>query len=431
MNKNESVTICYDLGTPLETRMKHILLLTEEELNELVECLCSSYNIHPTFICLHYLYRLIMYDGIELQRRIRIGEICDLYSVVLFLLHKQPWDRRIGLVETFSNQYLKIHSYQMLFKLTTNVDIQIQIMKNLFVLVSKEEHGTLSPFSNKLKEQNKKYFFDWFKYMLRNDSVEYKQRSNCADFLLTQSDDSNDKREAVVFLGLEKINPTNLSILTKHKENVHFFTPKQKQLELLMNKKYNKEQTIEDILSFIQKHDYDTNTFRFRILEDKTKIGSFSSKYSLEEIMSAVWNELTEDLKHLLLRDIESSTDDDGWSCTTGYFNRILSIYQTTLGDESVFDLFENSSLVETEIFTELSKLINKNLGSEVDEKLEKILDELPLTSEDKRINYLTFKVGKLPEIINQLKVKYESFLSTEQFDEFFSKALRRYEDGL
>ena len=84
----DHVQICYDFQEPLETRMNYVKHLNKYELDELIECLCSSYNIHPRFLCLQYLYSLIMYDGIELQRRIRIAETCDLYSTILFLLHK-------------------------------------------------------------------------------------------------------------------------------------------------------------------------------------------------------------------------------------------------------------------------------------------------------------------------------------------------------
>lgn len=426
MSPEEIKEICYNLQEPLEKRMEYIPLLTDYELHELIECLCSSYNIHPTFITMMYLYSLIMFNGIDLHRRIRVAETCDLYQIVMFLLHKQPIEKRIGIIETFYNTYLKIHSYFVLYRLVENeiefTSMKIQIMKNLYT-INRENIFKI-------------YYLDWFMNMMNNTELEYKHRSNCADFLLTQSSRLKDKQDALNFLGLNiSLKDTNI---TEHRENVHLFAPKQKLLDTIMKDNKNTICETEEILDFIHKYNYNKDLFQTRILNDKTQIGSLSSQYTLEDIIRMVWNQLTEELQHLLIKDLESSDEkEEGWACTTGYYNRIINIFQTTCKD-TIFE-YSNEQL-KLDFFHDLRKRIDNELHSVVDEKLDTILEEMPYSAEEKRINYLTFKVQKLPEIINKMKDKYTSYtfsdnnmlqLSEDQFDEYFTNAIRMYENAL
>lgn len=422
----DHVQICYDFQEPLDIRMSYVKNLNQYELEELIECLCSSYNIHPRFSCLQYLYSLIMYDGIELKRRIRIGETCDLYSTILFLLHKQPFEQRISIIETFSNKYLKYQSYRVLYTISPNFihntpelhDIQIQIMKNRYNLFVGDK-------------------LDWFENFIdtnKHINEEYKNCANCSDFILLKCDekDLNLREKALKFLGNFSKDTINKNIY-KNKENVHLFVPKQKLLDKLLSETKKCETSV--IINFITKNNYNINLFSTRILNDKTTIGSLSKKITLEDIICSVWEELTPDLQHLLIQDLESSVSlDEGWSCTTGYYNRILNIYQSCLQNigESLFEDFIDD--IKLEFIKKFHRLIDDGIKNITDEKTQdSILEELPCSGEEKRITYLTFKVNKLPDIIQDLRNEYilTKILTEEQFDDFFSHSIRLYENAL
>jgi hypothetical protein len=417
----DHLQICYDFQEPLEIRMKYVKIINDYELNELIECLCSSYNIHPRFLCLEYLYALIMFEGIDLQRRIRIAESCDLYSTLLFLLHKQPFEKRINIIETFNNKYLKLHSYYVLYTIAPNFlkntqelnDCRIQIMKNRY---------NLSLGDN----------LDWFENFLDSNktiNTEYKNCANCSDFILIKTEDLRLQKKALEFLGITSYKKQ----FVNHKENVHLFAPKQKLLDKIFSENSAKSCNILEIINFIKENNYNLNFFTTRIINDKTTIGSLSKKYTLEEIICLIWNQLTNDLKHLLIKDLESSmiTGEEGWSCTTGYYNRIINIYQSCR-DQDLFEFFTGD--IKLEFITKVRNFIDDGIKNIIDEKeQETILNELPNSSDEKRITYLTFKITKLPIIMEKLREEYvtTNIITEEQYDEFFSHSIRVYEDAL
>jgi hypothetical protein len=248
---------------------------------------------------------------------------------------------------------------------------------------------------------------------LSDESLEYKLRSNCADAILNHSEDSQQIKIAKNFLGITD----PLRSIYDHRENVHLFLPNTKVLEkILENAQFT---PLEDIVDFIETHGYDTELFWKRVVNDKTRFGKGTT---LEELICKVWSQLTLDLKSILVEDIYSSEDhDEQWMCTTGYYNRIINVYQTMITDHALFDYQKEFDYV-------LNQRINYYL-SQSDEK-EDILLELPQKGEEKRIRFLTFKVHALPLVMDELREKFPT-LSTEEFDEYFSNGLRRYEDTL
>jgi hypothetical protein len=140
-----------------------------------------------------------------------------------------------------------------------------------------------------------------------------------------------------------------------------------------------------------------------------------------------VWTGLTDELRELLAHDIESSTivdeSDSGWTCTTGYYNRILNIYQAA-HDEIVFDMVHDREAFQ-EAFTHR---LNQELQG-VDDEDEKgnIFMALTESSEAARIRYLTFRIQSLPRVIEEMRVQYKE-LSDDQFTAWIADALRMYE---
>lgn len=388
--------VCLDLSLPLSTRLESITLLTEPESDDLIERLCSVYNIHPTFTCLEYIRAIILHPKICINRRVRIAETCDLGRSVLYLVNRLPASQAISCIEMFSNQYLKHHAYEVLYSKCRELESKVQIVKNMFRL----QH---------LKKIHK-VFFDWFKGIVLDDSIEYKIRANCADFIIINaSPKSLYTTIANRFLKLDD----NINIY-EHKENVHLFTPKPEVVKHLITR--GTKVSMDEIFTFALEHDFDTELLIQRIVNDKTIL----NMCTLSELLCAVWSELTDDLRVLLLGDIRDSVND--WMCTTGYYNRIINIYQSVHKDSC---LLEIGKLDEHNFTQDLIRSINKYIYT--DNNKEDIILELPNASEEFRIKYLTFRIHTLPNVLDELRSRH-SHLSPETFDEYFSRALRIYE---
>jgi len=400
---------CLDLSLTLEERMQCVSKLKMEELDNLIERLCSMYNIHPTFICLQYLQALILSPKPCLKRRIRIAETCDLGRTVLFLLTRiSNVTERISCIEMFTNVYLKHHAYLALYASPVIDHVcRIQIMKNLHQL----------PFLRFLRGVCQQ-FYQWFVEQLLDPKLDYKLKANCADFLLLNAPKSSDYyQEALKCLNLDK----RVRNIYTHRENVHLFAPRPSVMESILKTKSRVD--VDEILYFVEDHKCDVELFTRRILNDKTQLGTLSITCTLEELVCCVWSSLTEDLKVLLLEDIESSNDDEeGWMCTTGYYNRIINVYQSIQKDTL---LVEVELLEEEEFIRYVTKCINQHLFA--DSGKDDILLEMYHSSESLRIKYLTFKVSTLPGLIDHLKEKY-SYLGADKFDEYFAKAIRQYD---
>ncbi len=398
---------CLDLSLPLEERMKSMEYLKMEEVDNLIERLCSMYNIHPTFTCLKYLQALILSPKPCLKRRIRIAETCDLGRTVLFLLTRIPnLTERVSCIEMFTNPYLKHHAYLALYA-SKEIDeqCQIQVMKNLYRL-------------SFLKYTIESKFFEWFLSLLETASLGYKLKANCADFLLMNAPrTSKYYKEALKHLNLDK----KVRNVYSHRENVHLFAPKPHVLESIL--KSSTRTPIDDILYFVEDNKYDVNLFTERILNDKTELTSLSLSCTLENLLCVIWGELSDDLRLILLEDIESSNEEeDGWMCTTGYYNRMINVYQTVHQNSL---LTEADLLEESEFIQYVTNYINRHLFE--DEKKEDILVDMTESSEALRIKYLTFKVSTLPQLLVHLKEKYSN-LDADRFDAYFSKAIRQYD---
>lgn len=391
---------CIDFTFSLENRLTKIEQLTIDEKETLLEHICSSYMIHPTFVALQYLQHLILRTDFSLQRRIRVAEMCDLGLMSLYLITCISGSHeRIACIEQFTNPYLKIHAYCVLYANMgiNNTELYIQILKNLYPLPG----------------IRKEWIIQEFVRIMKDESLEYKHRSNCADAILHRSKDRNQLTQARQILGIQQINGD----LYTHKENVHLFIPKIKLIDQIFTEL--ESTSIETINEYIQTHkSYPLEFFQQRIWNDKTIIGN---NYTLGIILSKVWTSLTDDLRSLLLDDLYSfQNTEDEWMCTTGYYNRMLNVYQTLIKD-TLFDLEDAFSQT-------LTRKINACLYES--EEKDDILLELPQSSEENRMRYLTFKVHSLPNIIKQLRDEF-SDLTSQQFDDYFSTALRRYEDSL
>jgi hypothetical protein len=359
------------------------------------------YNIHPTYTVAQFLQRLILEPHIALHRRIRVAETCDFGQTVLYLLTRMiDPQERIGCIELFTQPALKQHAYSVLFT-RAPISLQIQIMKNYSALVPQ-------PFVASV--------VDWFATQMRDDTLEYALRTNCADFLLRYAHTPKSiLTESRNFLRLLE----DVDIYT-HRENVHLFVPRMKALRrILRNPKTCSSETM---LTFVRDHGYNAYLFRQRILNDKTQLGTAQESCTLEELLQRIWETLTDDLRHLLLEDLESSTDEEErWQCTTGYYNRILNIYQSVLPDEALFDASQDRDRFQAR-FTEI---LNDALKCSAE--ADAILDALRYSGEAARIEYLSFRVHSLPSVLEKIRAEF-NHISTDQLDEWIADALRVYE---
>ncbi len=401
------VEICLDLSVPLQMRLEHLTYLSSDEVDTILECMCSMYNIHPTFLGAQYLQCLILQNHACLRRRVRIAEACDLGRTVLYLLTRIPnVHERIACIEMFSNPFLKVHAYAVLYT-RASIDTRIQIMKNLYRL------STL-----------RADYIRWFLEQMRNESLDYTCRANCADFLLRHAFLPEHQHEARVFLKL--VDPVVREQLYEHHENVHLFVPRVHVLERILRSGTPRTDK-DDILRFLLDRQLDDEIFIRRIFNDKTILGTLQWKCTLEDLLCLVWTGLTDELRELLAHDIESSSivdeSDSGWTCTTGYYNRILNIYQAA-HDEIVFDMVHDREAFQ-EAFTHR---LNQELQG-VDDEDEKgnIFMALTESSEAARIRYLTFRIQSLPRVIEEMRFQYKE-LSDDQFTAWIADALRMYE---
>lgn len=388
---------CIDFSLSLDERLKKVNGLTDMEKDSLMEHVCSAYMINPLFIYQQYLEYLILRFDIPLLRRIRIAELCDLGLTVLYLLTRMSTvHERIRCIEWISNPYLKIHAYNVLFS-QVDIEVQIQILKNLYSL----------PRVNTTK------ILDWWMTQLLDENLEYKLRSNCADAILNHSRDSSQLSKAKEFLGIREISDS----IYQHRENVHLLLPNMKVLEKILE--HAESASAEEIVDFIEKKGFDPRLFWKRIVNDKTRVGKGTT---LEKLMNKIWNQLTPDLKIILIEDIYSSEEpEEQWMCTTGYYNRIINVYQSMITDQTLFESRKEFDYM-------LNQRINYYL-SQSDEQ-EDILLEMPEKGDEKRIRYLTFKIHTLPLVIDELRNNFPN-LSSEEFDEYFSAGLRQYETTL
>lgn len=400
--------ISLDLSFPIQMRMQALLELSEEEVDNVLECICSMYNIHPTHYALEYLRHLILHDKPCLKRRIRIAETCDLGRSVLYLLAKmENIQERIGCIEMISNVYLKLHAYSGLYpKIKGDLSTEIQIMKNMFGIFSKWKVD----------------YFSWFVQILEDVSVMYVHRSNCADFILSKCKDEKLRAKARILLNIA--NPEVDFNIYKHRENVHLFVPRPQFIEQLFESKCEIT-PVEKILGFAAENHIHRKILQSRILNDMTKLGTLKHSFTLTELLCRMWADLTEDLRLMLLQDIESSNHtEDGWMCTTGYYTRMINVYQASMDNQS------NSALIPIDIqhFQDIFfERMNFYLAQFTNE--DAVLQILE-TSEAKRIAYLTFKVKHVPLLINELSQTFAQ-LSQETFDDFFSRSTRSYEQAM
>jgi hypothetical protein len=400
------IQTCLDFSLPFAQRVETLYTLKQEELDQLIELLCSAYIIHPTKIVLEFIHFLILYDKIDIFRRIRIAETCDLYSSILYLFHTLKHTRyKIHVIESCSNRWLKVQAYFVLYtavKNAKNTEDEIQIMKNLFRLLY------WTRFS--------KIYLDWFVRQMDNPNIEYKHRMDCADFVLMNTKDDVEKRNAKKCLGILKLHSNKY---WEHRENVHLFVPRTDVLKYI-TKTLPKSNKL-DIYKFIEENGYSLDFFIGRIVNDKTKL--LPLEITLDDLCCLVWSSLTDDLKHLFIQDLESNDrENEEWNCTTGYYHRILNIFQVGFPD----------LIFETEQFASFKESVNRKIlkGIEQDHKQEDILVEMTFSEENKRVHYLTFKATRFPELIESLKQEF-SGITPQEFDEYFSKSIRSFEDAL
>lgn len=394
-----SSQLCLDLSVPLYVRLESLRRLDSSEIDNLLEVFCSAYNIHPTHLVAEYLHYLILEDISCIRRRIRIAEACDLGRTVLYLLTRiHDTQDRIGIIELFENPALKLHAYAVLFT-RADADLCVQIMKNCFRLATKDAYRAC--------------YASWFVERLRDTGLTYALRANCADFLWTHFKN----KEAKQFLRMDRV--LTEENLFEHAENVHCFVPRISVLERILGRV---ERTpIEDILEFVRTSHHSMRVFRQRILNDKTRLGSLKIQCTLEELVCAVWPHLTDELRDLLLHDMDSSIDpESGWMCTTGYYNRILNIYQAA-SDETLFEWMHAREHFQECFFKKLNQALVET------EKTDDIMTELTETTEAKRIQYLTFRIHSLPRVIDELRAEF-SDVPYDQFDEWINQALSEYE---
>jgi hypothetical protein len=402
------IQTCLDFSLSLSERVEALQTLQTDELDQLIELLGSAYMVHPTKLVLEFIHFLILYEKIDILRRIRVAETCDLYNSILYMFHTiKNTDYRIHVIESCSNPWLKVQAYYVLYTAVKNTEEEIQIMKNLFQLFK------WTRFS--------KIYLDWFVDQMENENLAYKHQTDCADIVLMHTTDNSIKERAKKCLGISKIQ--TLSKYWEHRENVHLFVPRIDVLKYIV-KTFSRTNKVV-IYNFIESNHYNLEFFTRRIVNDQTKLLPLG--ITLIEVCCLVWSSLSDDLKHLLIQDLESNkstaTDESNeWNCTTGYYHRILNIFQAAFPD----------LIFETEQFSSFKKSVNRKIleGIGQNHKQEDILIEMTFSEDTKRIHYLTFKATHFPEMIESLKREYPN-LTPQEFDEYFSNSIRSFEDAL
>lgn len=412
------------MGAPREERLAALGTLPPEEVDNVLECLCSAYLIRPTFAVGAYLQHVILTESLSLLRRFRLAEVCDMGALALFLLARMR-DRKasdtavIRAIELLRTPFLKVHAYCALYARTTHPEIQIQIHKNVFQMLPPASHEP---------------YFQWFHAQMQSTELAYKYRTNCADVLLRYDADRGRRLEARRVLGLT---PSHLRLVDvyEHRENVHLFVPRAHVLERVLTL-CTQVTPLEELEHAIQQFAPACHPrFVERIVNDRTILGNHDPyRCTLLQLWARVWSYLTPDLQHLLMEDVLRGGGDlvggeeEEWMCTTGYYHRILNVFQVC-AIESTVEFVEWTYAEEQQktefvewVYAEWTRALQDH------ELCGEILGELPAgTREPDRLRYLGFKVHWLPRLLERARVVYPR-LNAEQLAEWFGHALRRIE---
>lgn len=414
--------ICLDMGAPLEERLQALTTLPPEDVDNILECLCSAYLIRPTFVVGAYLQHVILTESLSLLRRFRLAEVCDMGALALYLLARMR-DRKasdtavIRAIEWLSTPALKVHAYCALYARTTHPEIQIQIHKNLLQTVPSVFHES---------------YFRWFHAQMQSDEWAYKYRTDCADVFLRYDTDRMRRTAARRVLGLT---PAHLRVLNvyDHRENVHLFVPRAHVLQRVLTL-CTQVTPLEELEHALLQSASPACHARFveRIVNDRTLLGNQDPyRCTLVQLWARVWGYLTPDLQQLLIQDVlqGGGDDDDEWMCTTGYYHRILNVFQVCAAHHIEFDEWvgdkdqQKAEFVEW-VYAEWTRALQDH------ELCGEILGELPAgTREPERMRYLRFKVHWLPQLLERARAQFTR-VNAELLAEWFGDALRRIEGG-
>lgn len=471
LSVNEIRKNAIDLFIPILKRIEYLYLYLEkdkEQFGELISCLCGMYSFSRTISLKEYIkaisnsnyipiiYRIECCKNLDKEGFLIINEICKNENfkllptpiraeTVIYLMKHPDYN------ESSRNYFTEITNDQFIdciyrFKL-------IQQLENYF----KEElfYFYIDYITTKfLENENNQIFIKVIccQYMFQKCSqtlfnfinnflittasmVELDEdiRADACDILLAFGTPENVENARLILFVLGGGERARTNIF-KNSQNVHTLAIEEsieKIIEFLAEfipkngNIYTFEKTKDELEEKIKVHkDYEIlKESLIRIIIDRAIYGKLNM--TLSTIITKLWtyiqdSEYREELEKRLFEELIDSKN----KCSSGYVGRLVN----TLSG------FSNLSVqigFDDQIITILETRLNNKIMAMTDEnEIDLILDEmiLPVRFYDKRGNFLKFFRTHISKIREEIYLEFKNYITDQDFDLFFRKAISHYE---
>jgi len=273
--------------------------------------------------------------------------------------------------------------------------------------------------------------------MATDEKCDYNLRADATDVLLQLGSEENKKKASVLIMELGKVGGGNIFSIYSNAQNVHteqIENSIKEALEFLKNRE-QKLDTIENIEKEIEKLSdtllyTPTQKERLNVAFNRVKMDrALYSKYNLtiSHILLEVWayavsHASAEEVKKRLLEEMVDMAD----TCSSGFASRLVNTL-SGFGDFSIRISWRDQ--IYSYFKVNLDKLIQNMDNLRLQEKVmaEMILDS---SEPEERRNFLNFLRKCIPKIRENLYLEFKEHVNVSDFDLYFRSALSFYESA-
>ena len=462
-----------DLFLPLELRLQYLELYHNRETDqfgEIISCINGMYSFSRTVSLKQYIVAIAQNDSIPVIYRIDcsknlneegysfINDLCKDISFIFLptpirvetvvYLMKNAISYKEESIKYFCDIINDIHIESLYrFKLIQSLENTFPLNSDLFYFYANEATKFFigSPYNNiiyrviccqyifqKCSSQLHELANDFLLEVASQPDINEDVRADACDILLAYGTPENiENARLILFVlgGGERVRNN----LFKNSQNVHnqaIEESVEKLIEFISlynphnGKQYTFEKAKEELIEKIKNQDqYDHEILDqaiIRITIDRAIYGRFN--LSLANIISKMWTYIQDsEYKHELEKRLLEELIDSNNKCSSGYVSRIVNTL-SGFGDVSLQISFED------QIIAVLEARLNAKIVE--DENSDIILDEmtLPVRFYDKRGHFLSFFRKHISFIREDMYQEFKDYISDQDYDLFFRKAIMHYE---
>jgi hypothetical protein len=465
-----------DLFIPLSTRILYLEQFCKNEpdqFGELISCISGMYGFSRTIALKEYISEISRSENFPIIYRIdcakQLGE--DGYTIIHTLCtHTQfvflPSPIRVETV-IYLMKYRKTEEYKKdarvffceivndihidplyRFRLIQRLENDFKITDDFYFYANEASQQFVeSPYNHivyrviccqyifqKCESHLFPYTNDFLLHTASSPDIDEDIRADACDILLAYGTPENvENARMILFVigGGERIRNN----IFKNSQNVHNHAI-ESSVETLIEyistyipttiKPYTFEKAKEELEDKIKNQEkYDKTILQqaiIRITIDRAVYGRLH--LGLSQIVTKMWNFIQdspyrEELENRLLEELIDSNN----KCSSGYVSRIVNTI-SGFGEMSLQISFED------QIVSVLERRLNAKIMEESDETAEKILDEmtLPVRFYDKRGSFLKFFRTHISAIREDMYKEFKDYITDQDYDLFFRKAIMHYE---